>query len=232
MLLGEDYEIIDAHTADKYETWKSFLGRAIRDAERAHTGKGIWDIALMGCNDDEVQDVLGEASVSDPASHFHLSRMSIVVHKPTGTPVASAGGFHFPTCRVRNSQAGITAALLKLHPEKCSLPAAEAHRIWDRISFLDDSFPDYDYDDTWMIDAVYTDPNHRGKGLAEAVVSHVLTKGKEEGYKRSLITCGVGNEKARRVYERCGYKLVGQGESAECFDAIGYVGFYLLEKYL
>lgn len=230
-MLHDEYVIVDDFTEDQYQLWKAFLGKAVQKAERAHTVVGIWDVALAGCTDQEIQEILGEASVNDPNSHFHLSRLSVVVHKPTGQPVATCGGFHFPTYRVSASQPGITAALLKLYPDRCPFPPSEAHQIWDRISFLDDSFPDYDYNDTWMVETVFTDSDHRGKGLAEALVRHVLAKGEKLGHKRSLITCSRGNEKARRVYERCGYQVIGYGDSVKCQKAIGYPGFYVLEKH-
>ena len=232
VVLNQDYSLVDSFDTTTYRNWKEFMGRAIRDSERAHTGRGIWDVVLNECSNEEVAEILGEAAISDPAAHFHLSRTTLIVEKSSNTPVASASSFHYPTCGVKNSQPAITDAWIRLYPDKFPYPVEEKMKVWDRIDFLNDSFPDWEYGNTWMIDTVYTDPLHRGKGLAEAIVTYSLSKGKAAGHTRSLITCSVGNEKARRVYERCGYRLIGQGNNAACEAAVGFPGFYVLEKNL
>lgn len=46
--------------------------------------------------------------------------------------------------------------------------------------------------------------------------------------RRILITCAVGNDGAKRVYEKLGFKVVGVGSSEECMQSIHCSGFYVL----
>eukprot|EP01034_Spumella_vulgaris_P026274 gene26274-32829_t len=70
-----------------------------------------------------------------------------------------------------------------------------------------------------------------GKGLAGSVIKAVLEEGKKSGVKKALITCAVGNNAAKRLYEKLGFELVGEGHSEECQAALGSSGFYLLCQY-
>ena len=66
------------------------------------------------------------------------------------------------------------------------------------ISFLEEAFPEnVEYNGRWMIEGVYTHPNHRGKGLAAKVVSAVVEEGRRLGFRECLVSCAVGNHAAR-----------------------------------
>ena len=199
----------------------------IRDAERAHTGKGIWDEPFEDFDDEGRKKILGYASWNDPDSHVYKDRMTIVRHKDTKEIVAAAGGFFYPECTISKSMPGMSRAVRHFNPqydEESSL------KIWDKLDYLDECFPDLDYENSWMIEAVYTDPRHRGHGIARHLISYLLGKGKSLGYTKALISCAIGNEGARRVYEKCGYVLVGQGHSEKSLEKIGSPGFYILRK--
>lgn len=207
------------------------LGRAIVCAERAHTGTGIWDVALEDFDEDQKIQILSSACLNDSNSHFHISRFHVMRHIGTEQVVSTACGFFYPTQSVSKSFPGIEAAISHSVPTYHDGNIEEIHRaVWGRLDFLDDCFPDFDYDNAWFIEAVFTDPAHRGHGLAQTLVSKVIAEGQKAGYgKKILITCAVGNEAARRVYERCGFVVVGQGHSKKAQEVLGSSGFYLLQ---
>ncbi len=78
---------------------------------------------------------------------------------------------------------------------------------------------------------MYTSPAHRGKGLAASVIKAVLEEGKKTECKKVLITCAVGNDAAKRLYEKLGFKVVGQGSSEKAQEVLGSSGFNLLCLY-
>jgi RimJ/RimL family protein N-acetyltransferase len=229
-----EIDIVDlsskAHLFQRGEL-KEFLGVSIRDSERAHTGKGLWDIGLEAFSEKEKVDILGETCLNAFEAHFHVSRMSVAVDGTTSKPVAALCGFYYPEYKLGKTFDCISTTIYEKYPSRFS-SFEDARKIWDAVNlFLDDSFPeDVDYGNSWMIEAVYTSPEYRGQGLASKLMTEVLKKGKTLGYHKSLITCAVGNEKARKIYEKCGYKLVGTGNSEECMKAIGSTGFYVLRK--
>jgi GNAT superfamily N-acetyltransferase len=222
----------DAHLFQRDEL-KEFLGVAIRDSERAHTGKGLWDIGLLDYCNEERAEILGETCLNAVEAHFHVSRMFVAVDGTTNKPVAALCGFYYPEYRLGKTFDCISTTISEKYHSKFS-SVEDAKKIWDPVNlFLDDSFPEeVDYDNSWMIEAVYTSPRYRGQGLASKLMLEVLKKGKSLGYHKSLITCAVGNEKARSIYEKFGYQLVGTGNSEECMKSIGSPGFYVLRKEL
>lgn len=203
----------------------AFLGLAVRNAERAHTGKGLWDVfAGDSC---DIAPILEHAIVNDVNSQFHISRFWVVRDSTTGDCTACACGFIYPDCSIENSKPGISTAMSAL----CSCSESDISAAWDRLKFLDDCFPDFEYSGSWMIEAVFTAPDQRRKGLAVQVIKAVLNEGRiRSGCRKAIITCAIGNDAALRVYERLGFAVVGKGESDAALRALGSSGFYLLCK--
>eukprot|EP01039_Chlorochromonas_danica_P002600 gene2600-2843_t len=211
-----------------------FLATAVRDAERAHTGVGLWDVlgdAGSGSGSGSTVDmslVLEHVCVNDEASHFHFSRFHVVRCALSNDIAAVACGYVYPICSMSNSKPGINLALKSIY----NWSEEEVSQAWHRLQFLDDCFPDFDYDDSWMLEAVYTAPSHRGKGFAAEVLRSLLAEGKaSSGCKKALITCAIGNDRAKRLYERVGFTVVGQGSSEIAMEKLGSPGFYLLCLY-
>eukprot|EP01031_Cornospumella_fuschlensis_P031143 gene31143-37639_t len=203
-----------------------FLGIAVFEAERAHTGRGIWDVALSRYSRDEVIEFLKEACANDTDSHFHVSRF-LVARDSSGNPVAAACGFFYPECGLFKSFPGISQAISNQYPNTNS---EDASKLWDSLSFLDEAFPDVEYNDSWMIEAVYTDPAHRGQKLAQHILQAVIEEGVAKGHKRMLISCAVGNDAALHSYKKVGFELLGTGHSEECLAGLGSSGYHVLQK--
>lgn len=215
-----EYVIERANAGDS-----KFLAKCMWLAERAHGTVGIYD--LLGSEAD-IQLVLEHALLNDESCHAHYTRFFVAREVATGEPVAGACGFLYPTCGMTKSKPGFSVALLKFNT---SWTEADVAAAWERWNFLDDCFPDYDdWDNSWFPESVYTEPQHRGKGLAAKVLQAVLDEGKAQGCPKSLITCAVGNNGAKRLYESLGYVSVGEGASDEAMRVLGSPGFHLLQR--
>ena len=64
-----------------------------------------------------------------------------------------------------------------------------------------------------QLGGIYTVPSERGKGYADCLVRHVITKLHEQG-KRAVLFAKPENTSALRLYEKCGFKKIGRYEIA------------------
>lgn len=205
----------------------TYLGDAIRDSERAHTGKGIWDVFLEDDVDPSksLSSVLAYACKNDAQTHFHYTHFIVAEAEGEG-PIAAGCGFIYPDFSVSRSYPGMANAAGQLRgtsPEECS-------EMWKRISYLDDAFPDYDYDHTWMLESIFVSPSYRKKGLAVELIEQLFELGRPQHVRECLVVCGIGNIAAYRLYEKAGFDCIGKGESAAAQEAMGYPGFHLFRR--
>jgi ribosomal protein S18 acetylase RimI-like enzyme len=59
---------------------------------------------------------------------------------------------------------------------------------------------------TWILNDLYVRKAHRGKGIGEALLQHVLNFAKETGTKGVLLETGENNVAAQRLYEKVGFE--------------------------
>lgn len=206
----------------------TFLGDAIRDSERAHTGKGIWDVFLEDDADPSksLSSVLAYACKHDVQSHFNYTHFIVAEAAEREGPIAAGCGFIYPDFSVSRSFPGMANAAGRLR----GISLEECSEMWKRISYLDDAFPDYDYDQTWMLESIYVSPSYRKKGLAVELIQQLYELGRPHNVRECLVVCGVGNIAAYRLYEKAGFECIGKGESAAAQEAMGYPGFHLFRR--
>lgn len=219
-----------------------FVSIGIREAERCNFGIGIFDIAIDrtfeeidGTNQEASDDTsryLEHAYLNDVNSHVHYSNFLVAIDSISGEIAACCCNFPYPEFKLASSIKGFVTALRVL-----GYPQGVANDAFDCLSFLDTAFPDIDYDNSWMFDAVYVAPKFRGHGLARRIVMANLdatqgrgdlTADKGKVARRNLIACAVGNDAAKHVYEKLGFEVIGVGYNEECMKAIRCSGFYML----
>jgi ribosomal protein S18 acetylase RimI-like enzyme len=59
------------------------------------------------------------------------------------------------------------------------------------------------------LDQLYVSHGARGSGAAGALVTAVLERMREEGYRRAWLACAIGNDRAARFYEKFGWSRTG-----------------------
>ena len=234
-----------------------FLGTAILESERDLHGTGIWDIFISSkqtektTNDNQTnnRDDIGKTVLShvvlnsDENCIYNLSKIKIVAtNDEYNIPVACATGFLYPKSQITDTFTALSKAMKELYEwneNDCEIACK-------KLDFIDDSYPkDIEYDGKWMIEGVYTCPEHRRKGLAGIVVKAAIENGREikdselggeGGYTKPvfvLISCSVGNDGALKCYEKLGFKMVGSKPFCkECMDLLGTEGFFYLEMRL
>jgi GNAT superfamily N-acetyltransferase len=246
-----------------------FLAHAILQAERAHTGRGIWDeyyhCKETSTNDSGGDDNVSTANVLSTLKHcvenaadsiYHFERFIVARDSTdcvnsdsnssatnsasdidgssgsssgssitTRPPVACACGFRYPDVTMGHVLKGLRTANSHL----LQWSSEESERAEARLSFLSNSFPaGVDFAEKWMIEAVFTDPLRRGRGLAAAVLTQVLQLGRDCGCKEAVIVCAVGNTPALQLYAKLGFEPLGCGDSEECMRKLMTPGFNVL----
>lgn len=66
--------------------------------------------------------------------------------------------------------------------------------------------------------SMWVDPAHRGSGLAVRLVEAACAQGRAGGVDEVALWVTVGNDAARRLYERCGFILTGRRQPVRADD--------------
>lgn len=237
---GATYETREGTYSDS-----AFLANAILHAERAHTGRGIWDAYYCeqvsdtnesSDNDDNVTTAVALKCLQHCVEHannsiYSFERFVVMCESDdgrgtSGQPVACASGFMYPEVNMGTVLSGLRVAneeLLHWTNEQSDL--AEA-----RLSFLSEAFPDVEFADKWMIEGVFTSPACRGRGLGVEVLKRVLQRGRAlHGCSEAYIVCADGNEAAMKMYRKAGFQVLAKcGGSEACVQHIRTRGFHVL----
>jgi GNAT superfamily N-acetyltransferase len=103
--------------------------------------------------------------------------------------------------------------------------------IINYINLNRDELPaDLPYSKSWMIETVYTDENYRGLGISSKLMKDALIKGKEYNSPRSMIIVALGNDKAKSIYLKNGFKDIGVMTSENCLEQMGTAGFDIMSQ--
>ena len=79
---------------------------------------------------------------------------------------------------------------------------------WNLTDEEIDSIPGETDDNEFYLDTLTTLPEYRGKGVASALIKDALEKSRRAGKPLGLL-CDKTNEKARGLYERIGFSILG-----------------------
>jgi GNAT superfamily N-acetyltransferase len=219
-----------------------WLAKATLFAERAHTGKGIWD-ALLGqtCvdSDSQILECLHYVILSVPESHIHYSKFFVAKITANGRLLASCSGYGGETDHLTATFEGLKHAstiVLGWDSEKFS-------SRMNMLSFMKTDFPAWPpYQSSWWLEAIFCEPDFRSRGISCGLINTCLEEGRIRGYQRSMILVAIGNLPAKKLYIKIGFGNLYQndivdGEPARlisdgCLPVMGTSGFDILHKVL
>jgi ribosomal protein S18 acetylase RimI-like enzyme len=75
-------------------------------------------------------------------------------------------------------------------------------------------------------------PNFQGQGIGSQLLAFVEGKAKTTGLGKSSLCVDIDNDRARQLYERLGYQVIGTIEFERLNYSIGYKGFHRMAKVL
>jgi len=228
-------DLVEQATIDDVE----FIAKSCQFAERAHTGIGYFDLLLSKHQGCDISKVLEYVCEHDTNSILHYSKFLVIRDIQTKKAVSALSGFMSPQFGIASAKPGISSAMHSIF----DLPEDECRETWSNVSFL--PYPK----NTWIIEAVFTDPGHRGKGYASMLLNAMFEKGRTatcipvngsgtgEGSaspscQQCFICCADGNDSAMQLYNKNKFIRLGAGSgtSPTCLEKLGSKGFHVLER--
>lgn len=197
-----------------------FLAWVMLAASRAHLTRGVWDLIIgtdIGTDEEGCLDYLKRLAVAEPRSLYHYE--NFVVAEVDGTPAAGLCSFD-----MREDTWAIVAEATSAVQHDIGWSEADVAASRERVApvwacFLKDAGAD------WGIENVGTRPEYRGRGLASALMAEFLREGAERGRQLAQITTYIGNDAARSVYEKAGFRFSDEKRCAEVAALLGAPGF-------
>lgn len=178
----------------------AFLSWVILTAGRAHVKKGIWEVILKE-PEEKCLDFLKHLCVTKIPHYFHYT--CYLLAETGGMPVAGLGGYD-PTV-LGNS------ALWQALPEVLSKFQGKPPDVFVSngppkiVACIPDSV-----EEAWVIDSVAAVQRFRRKGIVGKLLTLMLEKGRQKGFKRAQINIYIGNIHAQRLYEKYGFKIIDE----------------------
>jgi ribosomal protein S18 acetylase RimI-like enzyme len=86
--------------------------------------------------------------------------------------------------------------------------------------------------DEYYVYTLAIHPDVQSKGLGKRLLLHGETKARLAGLDKLSLGVTIGNERARKFYELCGYEIVEVVRTPELEEEIRYAGYYRMVKSL
>jgi ribosomal protein S18 acetylase RimI-like enzyme len=201
----ETVELRDARRADApHVAW------VVLAAQRSQLPRGFWDFAI---SDDEAECLaLLEALAVTAEPHFaHCS--AFLVAEVAGVPAAGLCGYFDEELGMPALGKGFAEAKARrgLSDEVLAARRSRAMTIM-RVA------PHHE-PGAWIVEHVATRPEFRRRGLVDRLLEAILERGRARGATQADISLLIGNEPARRAYEKAGFRVVGEKRDAD-FEAV------------
>ena len=193
-----------------------FLAWVVLAASRSHVERGAWDLTVEGRDDDERLAFLERMLTAERPHWCH--RDGFLIAEVDGEPAAALSGYGVDDAALLDP--GEAIALCSRASGWSEERLAAAFR---RLSAFMGCLPE-DEPGAWIVEWVATRPEHRRRGLVQALLGEILERGRQRGHATSQIMILSGNVSAQRAYERAGFRYVDERRSAVFQAATGSPG--------
>jgi GNAT superfamily N-acetyltransferase len=188
------------------ESDADFLAWAILASQRGHVGRGWLDIAL-GLSERETLAFARRLTRTQTQSWWHASKFF----------VAELDGAVAATLCALPAGEGAASASNALQEAGAGMDLDMA-AVRQRGSYISECWMPGNQE-AWLIEHVATRPEHRGRGIALALLGHAVAAGRKSGRTKAQITFLIGNESAERSYLKAGFQLAEEKRGLE-FEAL------------
>lgn len=219
MTLATDTRIVPA-TRDHIP----MVAWTVMTAGRSHLERGMWEL-VMG-TDDEAK-ILPYLEVFADTEQLHWGHWSLyLVAEVDGVPAAAMCGFFENDLPAETMVHGVIEA-----DRKYGRTPEEFAAGWQRAGSIANIGREHE-PGAWIVEHVATRPEYRRRGLVERLVHETLDRGRERGAKTAEIGVLIGNDKAQRAYEKCGFEVYQEARDAAFEAAYKCPGAYYLKRSL
>lgn len=201
----------------------AFLAWVMLTASRSHVERGMGEY-ITGNSFEELLPIYSGASVS---TEVHMGHSSLfLVAELDGQPAAALSGYD-PCHHGRDSWLAAMDAVRVELGRPIPDPAGLSGRLEVVGSATLDELPG-----AWVVEWVATVPEHRRRGLVDALLEEVLARGRAGGFVQAQIGVAIGNDPARKAYLKHGFTLEAERRSEDFEGALGYPGHQRLTRRL
>lgn len=198
-----------------------FIAWVVLTAFRSQLGRGLWDFFI---DEDEARCLRYlEALATTDTSHW-AHHSNFLVAEVDGRPAAALCGYF-------DEEHGMHA-LQKAAPEadeRLGRPREETAAGLRRIAPIFYVMPDHD-PGAWIVENVATHPDHRRRGLVDALLTAILERGRKRGATHADIGVMIGNAPAQRAYEKAGFRVTGEKRNPDFESVWGCPGIRALSR--
>lgn len=222
--------VIDFGTAEDCH----FIARAVVMAERSHLPKhdhrSMYDHFFQAnCTSKEQMFKCIEKFAAVPGvTHFYKNFL-IAKDTITGKPVGALA------CYPHRWEDFFSTAFEGVTEEVLGWSHKQFQRALDSLKWLTEQhhWPHEHIpwdDETCMLDAVFVESEYRCQGICSSLIERCLTMLQEKSCKHVIVLVAMGNEKAKRLYEKYGLEERGKMRSISCSVFLGHQGYHVLVK--
>lgn len=179
----------------------AFVAWIMLAAGRSHLIRGFWDQYVDG-DEEACLSFLMLVALTRSPHPFHHS--IFVIAEEDGRPVAGLSGYDPATLGIEKYLESLPEVF-----EKVGWSGEEEAMAFNRIIPFLTCIPE-DAPGAWIVESVAVLPEARGRGLAGRLLNEIVRKGRQGGYRRSQISYLIGNDPARKAYEKCGFRSAGE----------------------
>jgi ribosomal protein S18 acetylase RimI-like enzyme len=162
---------------------------------------------MLGGDEEYMLRYLAALTTTEQRHWSHYS--TFLIAEADGQPASALCGYFDaelggPTLRLASADANQRTG-------RSDKAAAEG---FARASSIMNVLPDH-AEGAWIVENVATAADFRRQGLCERLVEEILERGRARGATVSDISVFIGNDRAQRVYEKCGFQVVSEKRDAE-----------------
>jgi ribosomal protein S18 acetylase RimI-like enzyme len=198
----------------------NFLAKAILHSSRSHLPCGIWDLLVQGDEEDRL-DFLELLSLMEEKTFCHYG--NFLVAEEAGEVIAALAGFDPGEPGILAPGHAIAAAFAEFGASD-----AEVSEAFGRLETYQTGLPTQKHG-FWTVEWVWTTPRMQRRGIASAMISRVLRRGRERNYRSAQITTFSTNLPARRIYEKAGFRVSEEKCGADFERMMGAPGLVRYE---
>jgi translation initiation factor 4G len=200
-----------------------FVAWVMQAAARSHLPRGVWDLAFPGPDEARLA-ALAAIATTDPVHMCHWSRFRVL--EVAGEPAAALSAYENAQQGIAHLTPAVVAACSRL-----GFSAEETSAVGARMApFVATGYPNPD--GVWIVEWVATRPEHRGCGLVGRLLEEILEAGCEQGFTTAQIGYLLGNEPAKRAYEKAGFAWVDEWCHPDFEAAFGTPGAVRMQRHL
>lgn len=168
------------------------VARLIYLAGKSHLDVSVYDLMFPGGVEEKLQKLAALFTASTPSFYHHSHYL---VGEVDGEIAGCLCGFN----------EGLTGGnLLREALAEIGIDRAEGKAMYARMQPFYRVNPGH-YKDSWVVEHVAIFPEYRRRGVVTTLLEEILRLGGERGYGCAELNMLIGNEPARRAYERAGF---------------------------